>query len=586
MAHIFVTEKNLDTCLSEIEKSSFLALDTETTGLDLWGKDELFVISITSDNGNSYYFNFLEYTGNAGETLVLPRGEAACKLRAAFHRYEGLAVFIHNAKFDLAFLEKCGIDLNSGTVVWCTMSIARLHNNETLAGHFSLASQAKLIGQTKDTTVDDWLASNKTDSYDKVPLAIIRNYATKDSELCFDIGIGQFEKMISGSESDTKLYQQENKLTRVLYEVEKLGVLVDTQYCNKAVELGSKGIEKQKKLFLEKTGKEFKKSNKLFCEIFDDIKDQWVYTPKGNPKFDKKVLDSLNHPVASIIQNYSRIKNKLDFFSGFLKLADSSNVLHTSFNSHGTRTGRLSSSKPNLQNLKRTDEKEMYPVRRAIIPRSGNYFAMIDYKQMEYRLALDLCDSSLIPKVLGGLDVHEATAEIAGCTRSEAKTVNFLTIYGGGIAKLAKDLKTTEDKAREIQDSILNANKELRTYIRKNINRAENQGWLKNCMGRYYNFKDAPSYIATNTLIQGGCADIIKKAMIDIHAYLKEYKTNMVLTIHDELIFEFPKEEKHVIEKCAEIMISAYKHNKLPMDVDIEWSSTSLADKQPWDKLS
>lgn len=465
------------------------------------------------------------------------------------------------------------------------MSIVRLHDNETLAGQFSLASQASLIGQSKDTTVDKWLSDNKRDTYVSVPFHIMRDYATKDSELCFDIGIGQFEKMINGTGSTPSLYLQENRLTRVLYDIEKTGVLVDVKYCSEAVDSGTKSLEQQKNKFQEKTGHEFKKSNKLFADVFKDIKDQWVYTAKGQPSFKKEVLEKLKHPVADIIRKFSNAKSKLDFFNGFLSLSDDNNILHTNFNSHGTRTGRFSSTKPNLQNLKRTDKKERYSVRRAIIPREGNYFAMIDYQQMEYRLVLDLCDSSLIPKVLGGLDVHTATAEIAGVSRDTAKTVNFLTLYGGGISKLSGDLGVSYDKAKAIQASILSANPELKKYIAKCKRQAETQKSLVNCMGRYYDFSNQSSHRALNTLVQGGCADIIKKAMVDIHEYLRDYKTRMVLTIHDEIVFEFPKDEKHIIEECAKLMVNAYKHSKLPMGVDIEWSDKSLADKRPWSEL-
>lgn len=582
---IKVNSSNADECLESINKAHFIGLDTETTGLDVYGKDTLFVITISTGDGKVYYFDFRDYNKSANGKGKFEDGSVACKLQAMLLSRDGV-VFIHNAKFDLAFLEKCGFLLSKSQVVWCTMSMARVDNNETSLSNFSLASQASKIGLSKDTALDDWMSANNATSYLDVPSEILIPYAAKDADVCLDIGIVQYQRMLTGKYSHASLYKQECDLTRVLYAIEKLGVVLNIDYCNEAIAKGSSAIEKYKSQFKDMTGKDFLKSNKLFELVFADIKDQWVYKDTGNTSFDKNVLEKLKHPVADIIRKISNAKSKLDFYNGFIRFVDDNNILHTSFNSHGARTGRFSSSKPNLQNLKRTDTKESYPVRRAIVPRPNKLFAMIDYKQMEYRLVLDQCNSSLISKVLSGLDVHTAAAEVAGVSRDAAKTVNFLTIYGGGIKKLSNDLGISIEKAKSVQNSIFKANPQMRTYLQKNKRQAESERALRNCMGRYYDFSNTSSHVATNTLIQGGCADIIKKAMVDIHKFLTGKKTRMVLTIHDEIVFEFPRSEKDVIEECAKLMQCAYKHTYLPLDVDIEWSDKSLADKKPWSELA
>lgn len=587
---MIVTQDNLDTCLAAIASSQMLSIDTETTGLNPWDDDELFAIIISTNQSQTYYFNFndMGYNQVAGESSVLPRGgQVLSSLRTCLFQHKGVAIFMHNAKYDLAFLEKFGLAFHESVVVWCTMSMVRLDDNETMAGQFNLAAQAARIGLSKDDGVETWFSDQgikkKDRRYQDVPFETMYKYGCKDAEACLVLGMYQFGDMLDGKKSSKKLYKQETDLTKVIYKMESLGVVVDKDYCEQALATCEKSIAASKEKFKELTGFEFLKSGKVFAEVFKDIKDQWVYTEKGNPSFTSKVLNTFKHPAADIIRAFAYDKNKLDFFKGFLELIDSNNVLHASFNQHGTRTGRFSSSKPNLQNLKRSEENESDPVRRAIVPRPDMLFAFIDYKQMEYRLALDLCDSALIPKIIAGHDIHQATGDVAGVSRSAAKTVNFLTIYGGGIKKLASDLGVSEALAKDIQSKIFGANPEMQVLIDKTKAQAASKKNIKNCMGRYYDFSDPnDSYKAPNTLIQGGCADIIKKAMVDIHEYLSDKKTNMVLTIHDEIVFEFPREEINVINECAKMMIAAYEHRKLPMDVDIEWSDKSLGDKKDW----
>jgi DNA polymerase-1 len=216
---------------------------------------------------------------------------------------------------------------------------------------------------------------------------------------------------------------------------------------------------------------------------------------------------------------------------------------------------------------------------------------MLDYDQMEYRLMLDYASRmavdkegvlELVKKVLGGLDVHQATADVASVDRRSAKTVNFAVLYGSGIANLAARLGVSESRARAIRDSIFRAAPEIETFIRRAGGAAEKRGFVVNWFGRRSSFPDARySYRAPNHLIQGGCADVVKVAMNRIDDYLQPFRTKLVLMIHDELVLEGPPAEAgEVIPEVKKIMETVYQSNFLPLTCGVDHSYKSLADKQ------
>jgi len=188
--------------------------------------------------------------------------------------------------------------------------------------------------------------------------------------------------------------------------------------------------------------------------------------------------------------------------------------------------------------------------------------------------------TKLIDEVLSGKDVHQATADIAGITRKEAKTTNFLTLYGGGLNKLMEGLQCSEAKAKQIQHRIYKSAPEIWRFIGKTIEDVERRGWVYNWYGRRYAFPNRRfSYRAPNYLIQGGCADVVKIAMNHIHEYLRTYKSNMVMQIHDEIVIECHEDECDLMPQVKSIMEEVYPYKYLPLTCGIEWSDKSLADK-------
>ena len=230
-------------------------------------------------------------------------------------------------------------------------------------------------------------------------------------------------------------------------------------------------------------------------------------------------------------------------------------------------------------------------MRRAIVPRPGYVFYLPDYDQMEYRLMLEFAagfverETELIRLVNGGLDVHAATAQAASLygvkiSRTEAKTSNFLTIYGGGAQKLADQLKCSLSQAYAIRGAIFKAAPELKDFCDDVGDVAKRRGYIFNWFGRKCLFPNSRlSYKAPKYLIAGGAADVNKVALNRIDELLLGKKSRLVLTIHDENPCELHESELHLAPQINEIMESVYKSKFLRLTCGKEFSHKSLADK-------
>lgn len=604
-----VTHGNFDRVLSTLSQKGVLSCDTETTGLRRFHGDRLFSI-IIGDNQEGFYFNFLDYP-DAPPPLDHHHLE---KLRPIFAEKKREWVF-QNCKFDVGMLAQEGIDVHGQW--WDVSIIERLLNSLLMQGDFKLDKIAKRYGYEKSTAVDEWMSENNAVTkveipgkataesrphFDLVPFKIIVPYGIRDQQITHKIRDKQYLRIMHmmenrhpGQPSIEALVRNEMALAKVVYQMETEGVLIDRRYCAEAIEGQRKIDEDSRADFWKRTGHTYKSSGKLFKEVFASEKDKWVLgeptkTGKRNPKFDADHLKKFDNPVASTIIRIKKAKSNLDYFNGFLYHADSDGYLHGSLNQHAARTGRFTSSKPNMQNMTKDKNNEMeWPVRRAIVPEPDHFFGMIDYDQMEYYLLLDYCRAiALIEKVKAGLDVHAATAELAGIIRDHAKNTNFASIYGSGDAGLAGMLKTSVEEARRIKNSVLDASPEIRDFIGQVKFNATHRKMLWNWFGRVYQFPQKNMvYKSVNTLIQGGCADIVKIAMVRCAKYLAEhhFKTKLVLSIHDELVFHGPMDELHVLPKLKKIMIDAYPYKHIQLSAGIDVSTKSLQDKIPYEKF-
>ena len=316
--------------------------------------------------------------------------------------------------------------------------------------------------------------------------------------------------------------------------------------------------------------------------LFEEMKIPPVRKTKTGYSTDESVLEEIAdaYPIARTILDYrASSKLKSTYVDNLLLLADEKNVVHSYLDQTGTVTGRLSSSSPNLQNIPIRTEKGRQ-LRRAFCAAPGNVLLSVDYSQIDLRvLAHESQDPILIDSFLAGGDIHTQTAaQVFGVMplmvtpemRSSAKAINFGIIYGQGPMGLSQSLGISLREAKEYIDNYFKNYRVVREWIDKNIALARQNGYVKTMLGhvRYLpefnmgigSMASFAQRAAINTIVQGGSADIIKKAMLDVFNALRGTSVNMIMQVHDELIFELPQAElMSRVVQIKELMQNAVK---------------------------
>lgn len=597
---MLVDSKNIDLVLSHLKHQTILSIDTETYGVRI--EDNAFSIQISSGEGD-FYFNLHDY---GDDTPVLNYYDLS-KLREVFEDADK-SWFIYNAKFDMHKLKNYGFEIKGD--IYCNIVLERLIRNNLLS--YKMSNVAPMYGFKKDDAVDNYISKNKcytwttrkgkksrtkNKHYDQVPFNLMYEYGLRDSNTTYKLGNAQLYVLKHRSHNDNlthKLLKNEVKLTKTCFAMERLGMRVDPDYIKKALAYSKNNLDTYLSEYKNLTGVDFKDSAKSFVPIFDKFGLKYPLTEKGNPSFNKKALErmernSLTEKILKI-RNYDKfIGTYYESFLHFATEEEDGHILRATINQAGTETGRFSYSSPNFQNVPKEDEgKRDYYVRGCFIPREDYYYFMLDYSAMEYRLLLDYAgETSLIKEVLGGKDLHQATGDLLNTTRKKAKTINFMTLYGGGTLKLANALGVNEQVARRIRKDYFSKLPKVKTLIDAVTSKGKNQGYVRNFYGRRCHIRSREeAYILINHIIQGTAADIVKHSMNDCHDYLSNSRSRMLLNVHDEIVFEIHKNETDIVKDLKQLMEKPYSpQNGLPMKVDVEWSDKSWAfpDKKEWE---
>ena len=391
-------------------------------------------------------------------------------------------------------------------------------------------------------------------------------------------------------------YDIELKLASILANMEKEGILVDKDYLDSL----ESEIKEKLKTLEEKiyaiSEEEFNISSpkQLGVILFEKLNIPYPKKSKNsNYSTDKEVLDKIRlfNPIVSLVEEY-RMLSKLNsnYVVGLKEQIMSDNKVHTIYNQCLTRTGRLSSKDPNLQNIPNHDEYGRL-IRKCFVSQEGYTFLSSDYSQIELRLFAELSNvESLKEAFINSEDIHSFTAskifnkdikDVTKEERSRAKAVNFGIIYGISSFGLANDLGINVNDAKDFIDRYMEKFDGIKAYMKKEVDDAKEKGYVTTIMNRkrYIDEIKASNYMirmqgermALNTPIQGSGSDILKKAMIDIDSEFKEknIKSKMLLQIHDELIFEVKEEEKEIVKEIVkEKMENAFKLS-VPLVVDI-----------------
>lgn len=389
----------------------------------------------------------------------------------------------------------------------------------------------------------------------------------------------------------------EMKLALVLADMEITGVRVDRDILNKMGEKINEKISILTKEIYEISGIEFNiQSPKQLGEILFE-KLEIPYPKKKKDKSystSKDILEKIKeyNPIISKIMDY-RILTKLynTYITGLNDMVKDDGKLHTIYTQTLTRTGRLSSIEPNLQNIPiRYEEGKL--IRKAFVPEENSIFISSDYSQIELRLFAHMSgEKNMIDAFNSKIDIHTKTAmeiyhisedKVTKNMRRDAKAVNFGILYGISTFGLSEDIGVSLKDAKEFMDKYFETFPGIKEFRKKLLDDAYKNGYVLTIMNRKRNIEELKSSnymirsqgerMALNTPIQGSSADILKKAMIDIYDEFekRKLKSKMILQIHDELIFNVVKEEKEIVKKIViNLMENAYKLN-VPLVVDLE----------------
>ncbi|MEN8008491.1 MAG: DNA polymerase, partial [Candidatus Krumholzibacteriota bacterium] len=314
---------------------------------------------------------------------------------------------------------------------------------------------------------------------------------------------------------------------------------------------------------------------------------------------DVSVLTALadEHDLPALILEYRQVaKLQNTYVETLPQLANPhTGLIHTSYNQAVAATGRLSSSDPNLQNIPVRTELGR-EIRRAFVPRrKGNVFLSADYSQVELRLLAHLADDpELLSVFREGGDVHRRTAaliagvpekEVTSEMRSRAKAINFGVIYGMGSRALARQIKVKVAEASAFIETYFDTYPGVRNFIESTKEKAHRDGWVETLLGRRRLLPDIDSSnnrirsfqerVAVNTPIQGTAADLVKLAMIRLHQELEESPTGalMLLQVHDELVFEVPRENLEDLGSLVKTGMEDALALKVPLVVDLHSGS-------------
>lgn len=586
------TKTNLDSIVAKFENEPYIGIDTETYGLK-WD-DRLFSLILYAPNVGGCYFDFKDTLDYDELTL----------LQEKLFSKEDITWFFHNAPYDVRRLAIEGCEIKGK--IHCTLAQARLVENCHMT--YSLDACLKRIGQAKNDKVMECIKKRRLYTivespikkkkekilhFDQVPLDILVEYGIADAKGTFDLGMYQKDMLykntqVSFRKKASALYENELKLTKVITEIEDVGIQIDRDYCERGLEWELSKAQVCIDKLTEIAGESYKSGPIWLKKVFD-LKGYKYKTNSdtGNPCFDKNELEAMNNPISKLIkelrhhENYAR-----NFYHSFLTHADSDGVVHASIKQGGTDTGRFSYSNPNMQNVPKEENYTglEFIVRKSFIPREGFVFVAIDYDQQEFRLMLDYAgERKLIQRIVEeGLDVHEATAQMMGVTRKEAKTLNFGLLYGMGPAKLAVALGVPQEKARLLRERYFDALPNVRRFVYNCIERCKMKKEIYTWAGRRLMFPNVNfGYKGPNHLIQGGCGDIMRVAMTRIQDYLRPLRSRILVTIHDELLLEVHKDEIEIFLGVKNIMESVYEGAngmKLTCGVEHSWVSFGQCD--------
>jgi DNA polymerase-1 len=569
--------------IQNLTNQTSVCFDTETTGIDALNA-ELVGISFSYEKGKGFYVPFPE---NQDEALTL-----IDKFKPFFES-ESIEKIGQNIKYDLKILSHYGVQIKGK--LFDTM-IAHYLINPDMRHNMDVLSETYLKYSPK--SIEDLIGKKGKNqkSMRDVSLEEIKEYAAEDADVTFQLK-QNFSPILDKAETKKLFEEIEIPLIPVLAAMELEGINLDVPFLQSmSVEMAAESNALEQKIY-ETAGEKFNlASPKQLGEVlFDKMKiggTKQKKTKTGQYATGEEILSYLandNPIVKDILEWRQMVKLQSTYIDALPNQVDKkTGRVHTDYMQTVAATGRLSSNNPNLQNIPiRTERGRL--IRKAFIARDENYtLVSADYSQIELRIIAALSgEENMIKAFLHDEDIHKSTAakvfnvpleEVTKEQRSNAKTVNFGIIYGVSAFGLSNQTSLSRKESAELIDAYYTSYPKLKSYMQDQVDFARENGYVQTVLGRRRYLKDINSANqmvksgaernAVNAPIQGSAADIIKIAMINIYNKLtsENWKSKMLLQVHDELVFDVHNSELEKIQP----MIKFEMENAIQLDVPLK----------------
>jgi DNA polymerase-1 len=562
---------NLDDVRDSIlsSKDSFVAVDTETTGLH-WTTDQAFGVSLAWDDKGIFIRNTDYGTNNIGTLLKA--------LFAAEHK----TYVFHNAEFDLHMMrETYGTDMPIN--ILDTLRLAYLKNPAESHGLKDLgeAEFGPAAGAAEDT-IKEYMKQYRLKGYHQVPAEFMDPYAVLDTVLTKALAHLYIDDVMADCQF---LFKVEHKLIPIIVKMEQEGLRVDIEYINQLL----KEFRVEQRVIQDSIydiiGKpvEIASTKQLQEYFYDRLRiTPPAETETGQRSVNEKSLEKIQHPVGTkVAKLVLRWRSLGKLASTYLEPYKDlyGGRVHPHWNATGARTGRFSSSGPNLQNIPKDDK-----IRRIFVP--DNEFYDFDYSQVELRIAADISGQrNMIQAFKEDADMHSYTAamvlskEIADVTPKErqiGKHLNFSVIYGSGSEGIQDKLEMTKIQADKVLNYFHSSFPQLRSKSRSLQKEAERNGYVRTLFGRKLPVNPDKTFTAGNYVVQGSAGDILKIALLKTAKYVDSVGGKIRNTVHDQILFD-NIDETHG-EELKTIMQDFNMSSEIPLKVDLQRSAVSWGD--------
>ncbi|BEN90411.1 DNA polymerase I [Serratia marcescens] len=557
--------------LARLKKAEVFAFDTETDGLDTLTAN-LIGLSFAIAPGEAAYLpvahDYLDAPAQLDRAYVL---EA---LKPLLEDEKALKVG-QNLKFDMSLLARYGIEMRG--IAYDTM--LESYVLDSVGGRHDMDSLADRYLGHKTITFEEIAGKGKNQlTFNQIALEQAAPYAAEDADVTLQLHLAMWPQLKQSAELLTVFNEIEMPLLPVLSHIERTGVLIDPailsahsqELAKRLAELEAQAHELAEEPF------NLASTKQLQAILYEKQKLPVLKkTPGGAPSTNEEVLAelALDYPLPKVILEYRGLAKLKTTYTDKLPLMINpvSGRVHTSYHQAVTATGRLSSSDPNLQNIPVRNE-EGRRIRQAFIAPEGYRIVAADYSQIELRIMAHLSqDEGLLKAFAEGKDIHRATAsevfgvpldKVTGEQRRSAKAINFGLIYGMSAFGLARQLGIPRGEAQRYMDLYFERYPGVLDYMERTRQQASEQGYVSTLDGRRLYLPDvrssnamrrkAAERAAINAPMQGTAADIIKRAMIEVDAWLQGQEKPLVraiMQVHDELVFEV---HESVIEEASQ----------------------------------